>query len=430
MGFSSLLQEEGQAYFDRTRYISTLQDLHRFILFCRPRRFGKSLTVSMLEHFHGLQYASEHQSLYKVCNNVLYYLDMRSYFCYNYARVSMCKKTSTKVNPGQYLVLTFDFSEIRSNPDLTEANKTLVVFLNSCIETFYETYAAYLGESCGNINSEEPNVSLRKCVQLVQHAIEHDERLDGIKGIYVLVDEYDSFPNKYLEPPNLGGAKATEGPKISWENTAVEGTFTSFWATIKALCAKDFIQRIFITGISPLSLSSLGSAFNISRNLSFHRDLSGLCGLTYADLKDALKGIYEDPKDNDNFLSEMTKSFNGFHFCKDQRVGTVYNTETCLAYLQCRIEGVKPETIDPENSEVSELFLRRFAAAAPLISDFEEVLKRDDKGDFKTLKYQRFKSEFTLRDLVCYHLILAPVFMHTNSHLFRMSLEIIPRGAH
>ena len=95
-GFSTLLQKEGQAYFDRTRFISTLQDLHRSILFCRPRRFGKSLTVGMLEHFHGLQYASEHQSLYKVCNNVLYYLDMRSYFCYNHARVSMCKKTLTK----------------------------------------------------------------------------------------------------------------------------------------------------------------------------------------------------------------------------------------------------------------------------------------------------------------------------------------------
>jgi len=94
--FSTLLRKEGQAYFDRTRYIFRLHELDDFILFCRPRRFGKTLTVSMLEHFHGLQYAGEHQSLYKVCNNILNYLDMSTYFSFNHSRVSMCKKISTK----------------------------------------------------------------------------------------------------------------------------------------------------------------------------------------------------------------------------------------------------------------------------------------------------------------------------------------------
>jgi len=50
----------------------------------------------MLEHFHGLQYADEHQSLYKVCNNILNYLDMRTYFSFDHFRVLMCKKISTK----------------------------------------------------------------------------------------------------------------------------------------------------------------------------------------------------------------------------------------------------------------------------------------------------------------------------------------------
>ena len=94
--FSKLLQKEGQAYFDRTRYIFKLHELHTSILFCRPRRFGKTLTVSMLEHFHGLQYAGEHQSLYKVCNNILNYLNVRTYFSFNYSRVLMCKKISMK----------------------------------------------------------------------------------------------------------------------------------------------------------------------------------------------------------------------------------------------------------------------------------------------------------------------------------------------
>jgi hypothetical protein len=311
--------------------------------------------------------------------------------------------------------LKFDFSKINPSPDLTEAHKTLVKFLNTSLESFYKTYATYLGESCGNIDSEQPNLSLRRCAESVRYAIKHDERLDGIKGIYVLVDEYDAFANNYLDPPNIVGAPKA---KVAWEDTAVGRTFRSFWATIKSLCTKGFIQRTFITGISPLSLSSLGSAFNVARNLSFHGDLAGLCGLTYADLDDALEGIDEGAEPNIGFLSEMSKFFNGYHFCKDEIVETVYNTETCLAYLQCRIERVVPETEDLEDSEVSEQFLRRFATSAPLIRDFEKALERDDKGVFVPLKYGRFKSEFTLRDLVCYYSILAPLSVHANSHLF------------
>jgi hypothetical protein len=76
--FPAMFTQNNQAYFDRTRYISVLEDLDNFILFCRPRRFGKSLTISMLEHFHGLQYADEHQTWYQVCDRLLEYLDIEN----------------------------------------------------------------------------------------------------------------------------------------------------------------------------------------------------------------------------------------------------------------------------------------------------------------------------------------------------------------
>ena len=64
--FSSPLMERGHAYFDRTRYISVLDEINKPILFFRPRRFGKSMTISMLEHFHGIQFRELHESLYQV----------------------------------------------------------------------------------------------------------------------------------------------------------------------------------------------------------------------------------------------------------------------------------------------------------------------------------------------------------------------------
>ncbi|KIX09037.1 uncharacterized protein Z518_00115 [Rhinocladiella mackenziei CBS 650.93] len=377
--FPDLLQREGQAYFDRTGYISKLGKLDKFMLFCRPPRFGKTLTIKMLEHFHGLQYADEHRWLYKGLD-VQKDIDER------------------KVSPGKYFVLKFDFSKINPHPDLTEANEALIKMLNFSIKWFYNAYTAYLGGDfealCQGIDSKEPNISLEACVDSVQGAIKNDEQLAGIEGIYVLVDEYDAFPNNYLEPPKTVGR-----PKIAWEDTAVGRTFKSFWATIKSLGADGIIQRVFITGISPLSLSVLGSGFNVARNMSFDKDLAGLCGLTYSDLEDALKGIYEDPEVYNGFLSEMTKFFHGYHFCNDETVETVYNTETCLAYLQCRIERTTPETRDPENSEVSEQFLKRFAASTPVIRDFEKALECDGKGNFMPVEYDRFRPEFTLRDL-------------------------------
>ncbi len=300
-----------------------------------------------------------------------------------------------KVTPGQYFVLMFDLSKINARLDLKAAEETLIKILNSSVELFYETYAAYLGKSyadlCQTIDGKEPNMSLLNCARHVRNAI---KQLKGIEGIYVLVDEYDAFPNNYLELPK------TAADKITWADTDVGRTFKSFWSTIKALGKEGPVRRIFATGISPLSLSILSSAFNVTRNVSFKLDIAGLCGLTYSDLEGALKEICQDSEACNSFLSEMTKFFNGYHFCMDRVVETVCSTETCLAYFQRILEGNTPRAEDPENCEVSEQFLRRCAASAPVIRDFEYALKRDDKGNFFPLVYGRFKSKFTLGDLV------------------------------
>ena len=80
-----------------------------------------------------------------------------------------------KYKPGQYFVLRFDFSTIRCSPDLAEADRNLIKSLNEGIKQFYETYATYLGEDvtslCGNIDSEDPCLSLQRCNRLVQRAL-------------------------------------------------------------------------------------------------------------------------------------------------------------------------------------------------------------------------------------------------------------------
>jgi len=306
-----------------------------------------------------------------------------------------------KCKPGLYFVLRFDFSTIQSSPDFAEANQNLIVALNSSFKKFYETYATYLGEDvaslCGNIDSKRPGISLQNCNLLVQHALreQKNEELAGVKGIYLLVDEYDAFTNSYLEAP--------EPHKTTWNSTAVGYTFRSFWSMVKSLFSEG-IERVFITGILPLCV---GSGFNIARDLSFDQDLAGLCGLTSSDLIKVLNEIYKPDKPDtpDKHLSEMARCFNGFHFCMHKTVETVYNTEMCLVYLQSIVSGRKLETKNPPNSEVpdsevAEQFLKRFATSAPVITDLENALRCDENGDFVPLEYDELKQQFTLQDLV------------------------------
>src|SRR2546423_1782028 len=278
--------------------------------------------------------------------------------------------------------MKFEFSTNQASPDLAEANRRLIVALNSSFQDFYEKYATYLDDDvtslCGNIDSQSPSESLRNCNRLVQRALslareEDNEGLDDVQGIYLLIDEYDAFTNNYLETPNIA-----EPHKTTWDSTEVGSTFRSFWSTIKSLSSQG-IRRVFITGISPLSLSGLGSGFNVARNLSFHPRLAGLCGLTSSDLEKVLGKSCKDDKD-DKHLSEMTKSFNGYHFCMNKKVETVYNTETCLAYLQSIVDGGKLETKNPPNSEVAEQFLNKFATSASVITDFEKALQYEKIG--------------------------------------------------
>ena len=149
-----------------------------------------------------------------------------------------------------------------------------------------------------------------------------------------------------------------------------------------------------------MSFTNIGSAFHVSKNLSFHKSLAGLCGLTRSELESVLKKAHPSPQACDRHLKEMATSFSGYHFCRDQGADTVYNTETCLEYFQDLVEGNTPSLGDPQNSEISTSFLKRFALSSPVIADLQQAIEDDADGSFKSISYSEFKSQFTLEDLV------------------------------
>jgi hypothetical protein len=112
--------------------------------------------------------------------------------------------------------LKFDFSLGDRSSNVEEAGQFLKDSINQSLETFYETYSTYLGEDanklCKSLIPEKPVYNLRRCVRLVQKVLSKkgNEQLASVQGIYLLVDEYDTFTNEFLEPNNT----AYEGDKV------------------------------------------------------------------------------------------------------------------------------------------------------------------------------------------------------------------------
>ena len=98
--------------------------------------------------------------------------------------------------PGEFFILKFDFSTIDRSPDIAIARRSLIKSLITSFEVFYDTYAQYLGgkftDLCENIHYEDPNVTLKMCVFLVQKTLEQREhkQLSNVKGVSIHLAAY------------------------------------------------------------------------------------------------------------------------------------------------------------------------------------------------------------------------------------------------
>ncbi|KIX00687.1 uncharacterized protein Z518_09752 [Rhinocladiella mackenziei CBS 650.93] len=302
--FGEIRQLPGTAYFDKTEYIPVLAGGPAVQLVCRPRRFGKSLTISMLRYFHGFQFRGKYHELFQVCGGIL-----RAIF----AHISNTKEDldvdkavqNRTVAPGKYFILTFNFSRAaRSGPSVGPLTREM----NRGLSQFKLDYAALLGNpftsEISHFDKNDPAGNLTDLVDAVARTLGgiHDKGDKGralwdVQGIYLVADEYDAYSNEYMDPHD---------PK-TWSETESFYLLKAFWSNVKAARSLYGIRKTYITGVTPLLLSGLTSGANDLENTSFIPELSTICGLTRSDVLNALRVICHNKEDIQRHFRELER---------------------------------------------------------------------------------------------------------------------------
>ena len=217
----------------------------------------------------------------------------------------------------------------------------------------------------------------------------------------MLIDEYDYFANEHITPDDNRTGAVRSGAYPATEIKCIYSTFK----------ARPVFSKFFITGVSPIVLSHITSGFNIQANVSFDHRLSGLCGLTRDDVKHAfsllpLKEAAEneapppDESTNDKGIGDLANRVNGYHFCDDTTVKSVFNTTTCMEYLQGRFSNPYYQFKDPDHSEVYDTFLKPCTSSPVARTILSQALEQKCDGSYRSLEYEKLQRSFELTSLV------------------------------
>lgn len=154
--------------------------------------------------------------------------------------------------------------------------------------------------------------------------------------LYLLIDEYDNFANTVM----MGVQRSGQGRYEALVHD--EGPLRTFFKTVKSLSSGSMIERVFITGVSPVVMSDITSGYNVAKNIYFDPEFNGLCGFYEHEVEAAVKKIVENPdheKDRNPCAGKVEETmllmqtyYNGYTFChgKDERI---YNPTLCIYFL-------------------------------------------------------------------------------------------------
>ena len=283
------LIENDYYYVDKTMYIKKLEDLPEpYIMFLRPRKFGKTLFTSTLENYYDILKANKFDKLF--ANTYI-------------------GKNPTKLK-NSYCILKFNFSGI----DTSNEEATIKGFKSRTAFSIKEFVEKYNLDFFVNFEDDAENI--------LDNLIKSFKIQKAENKIYVIIDEYDHFANELL------GFRTNEFKKLVSKNGKVRK-----WYEILKEGTESVVDRIFITGVAPITLDSLTSGFNISSDKTQDRDFNNMMGFTQTDLIEMMNSLGISDEEQDTLLPIMKENYDGYQFSTKAQ-DKIYNSNMCLYFLK------------------------------------------------------------------------------------------------
>lgn len=302
-----LVMTDNYYYVDKTRYIGLLEQTARFLFLIRPRRFGKSLFLNMLNCYYDVKYADRFDELFG------------NQYVGKYPTAEQ----------GKYLVLRFNFSMIRATDDKLEAAFNQHIRFET--DYFAHIYASYFKPDFQSKLSEITDAAGRLefiCLSAKEQGL----------SLYLLIDEYDNFTNTIL---------SSKGNDVYHSLTHDTGFFRSFFNVIKGVTTgpEAPVKRMFITGVSPVTLDDVTGGFNIGMNITTDEEFNSMVGFSESELFDMLtyyqsEGMLVDSIDD--IVSMMKPWYDNYCFAKECIGQTMYNSDMVLYFLNNYLQKKRP----------------------------------------------------------------------------------------
>ena len=237
-------------YVDKTRFIRHIEKKGNFLFLIRPRRFGKSLFLGIMEAYYDIQYKDR--------------------FDFFFAGSDIHRNPTREKN--SYLVFKLNFSAV--SPEISRVEEAFLNYIKDSAHWFIRKYEKLLDI---DLKTAKEELFSKKSAAEVMVTF-----LNYCKGkspqLYVIIDEYDNFANTIL---------SESGEREFEKITHGEGFFRAFFNVLKGGTTDTDapISRLFMTGVSPITLDDVTSGFNIATNISLHSDINEIMGFTQPEVE-------------------------------------------------------------------------------------------------------------------------------------------------
>ncbi len=357
------VRSENKYLVDKTMYFEKMERAGNFLFLVRPRRFGKSLFLNMLEAYYDINGKDSFETLFK----------------------GMYVEKHPTEYRNKYQVLHLDFSLVGS--DIENLRPNFSNYLTSCCETFVRKYASYYPEGVPEeILRGKTGMDILNRLNLAAHAA-------GCR-LYLIVDEYDNFTNNVL---NVKGQQAY--------HDLTHGT--GFYRDVFKLF-KPMFDRIIMLGVAPITLDDLTSGYNIALNMTIDQRFNQMLGFSEEDVRQMIRyykevGAIKPELTEDSIIADIKPWYDNYCFAKDSfgREPSMFNSDMVCYYMSTLIDtGSKPEEMIDPNTKTDYKKLRNIIEIGNMTEERRQTIYDivHTGYTFSTINSYFYNEDFTAED--------------------------------